>query len=1332
MVAGNFIQNMKIKILLVIVLCSSVLAAVKPSMVSFNTGVVSPFLLLRSDFSKYDSSCQTLQNMIPLSQGPVMRRPGTYFIKEVKDSSKAVRLIPFEYAKTDAYILEFGDEYIRFFRDGGQIVDSVATETLTAGSIVAHYLFNEISGKVVADDDGGTHPATATVDTSLMTTTGKINGCFDFDIYTVDIADSPNFTFSTGSATDTTFSIAGWVYVDGKDQLQVIASKWQEDIAREWRLSMDASQKLQLHLSDDSEDLSSILIAQYKLNEDAADTVVDDVNGTYQATCTTNTEDIAETGKINGALNFSSLYAAEILDNGIFSFDDTSDELFSITAWIYVTDTAANQTIISKWNTGAGVSREWQFILTATEKLGFYAADQSAGKYANVISNNVLTNGWHYVGIVYDNADTSWTAGTAANFMTLYVDGSAVGSAATTQSGYAGMEDLTGPLILGSIASDGTKEAYFADKIDNITIFDTELAAAIINSLYNSGNGTEVLAVTFPNVVATGTLSVGWHHVACTYDATGGSTAADGMILYVDGIAIAASATNNVSYLAMEDTTVHTRIGGQFSAASATQHVWRDKIDNIAIFSDVLTATEVAAMYDTEPYEIASPYDQTELFDIQYAQSADVMYLTQPDNPPQKLIRTLHNLWDIADANYVTGPFMDENTATTTLSMSAASGTITITANQDIFYSGHVGALWEIRHPRDDAKLSGNFNGASSTSSIDCEGDYSFVTHGTWTGDIYLERSKDDGQVWETVSESFVSSVNDDNMDLSSEETGVGYKYRVTADISSGAVTYNFLVFDHMHTGIIRITSYTNPTEVSATVYTELGATSTTKYWSEGYWSPYNGYPATLAFHEFRLWYGGNTNYPQTLWASKVDDYDNMTDGTDDTDALIYTIPNQNPIQWLISQSYLMIGSLGGAGRMGEQDEAMAPTIQPQYFQQTTDGCQFSQAVMAGDAILYLERGGRKIREFVYQFERDKFVSPDMTVLAEHITGDGIVEMAYQSRPDATLWCVREDGDFPSLTYNRSQEVVGWAHNVTDGDIESVAVIPGPDEDKIWFVVNRTIESETKRYIERMQPRDWGTSQSDCFFVDSGLSWDGGATVVVASATQASPCVITVSTWPTDGDGTNLADGDQVTFVVSTGMTELDGNIYTMDDANVTAKTFSLNNSSDTADIDSTSYTFLSTSGTVQRVENTFTGFSHLAGETVAVLADGVAQSTKIVSSTTTGFTISVWANKVHAGLPYTSILQTMPIVFSGPEGSVAASKKRVSNVGINFLESLGTLYGIEDDTEECFTESTLFTGWKSLGFQHGYSREASIYIEQVDPYPLIIRAIVPTVTISD
>ncbi|KKN01331.1 hypothetical protein LCGC14_1128770, partial [marine sediment metagenome] len=832
-------------------------------------------------------------------------------------------------------------------------------------------------------------------------------------------------------------------------------------------------------------------------------------------------------------------------------------------------------------------------------------------------------------------------------------------------------------------------------------------------------------------------LSEGWYFFVATYDGRGGASAHLGMKIYVDSVYV----WNNFDitipgYVQMRNTSADVLIGAIESSAGNISKFWEDKLDNIAVFDKELTVSEISDLYDTtaDAYEITTVFTEDELSGIQYVQSADTMFLVSEDRPPQKLQRSGHTDWTVASATYDNGPFLDENVATTTLTTNLATGTITITANKDLFESGHVGALWRIRHPRDDAKLSGSLAADGSSASIDCEGDYSFVTNGTWTAEVYLEKTRDNGQVWETVPESFVNSADNDNIDLSSNEPDSGYKYRVTMDNrSSGTATYAFTVFNHMHTGIVRITSYTSPTSVSAIVLSTLGASNTTtNYWSEGAWSPKNGYPETIEFHEFRLWYGGNNKYPQTLWASRVDDYEDMEEGTLDTDALIYTIPNQNPIQWLKSQTYLMIGSLGGAGRMGEQDEAMAPTVQPQFLQQTTDGCKYNQAVMAGDAILYLERGGRKIREFVYNFERDKFVSPDMTVLAEHITGDGIVEMAYQSRPDSTLWCVREDGDFPSLTYNRSQEVVGWAHNVTDGDVESVAVIPGMDEDEVWFVINRAIGTTTLRYIERMQPRDWGTSQSDCFFVDSGLTWDGGDTVVVASATQASPCVITVSTWPTDGDGNNIADGDQIKFVVAAGMTELDGNIYTMDDAVVASKTFSLNNSSNTADIDSTSYTFFSTSSTCQRFENTFTGFGHLAGETVAVLADGIAQSVKIVSSTTTGFTLSVWANKVHAGLPYTSILQTMPIVITNQEGSTAGSKKRVSNVAINFHESLGFDYGIEGDVESCFTESTLFSGWKSLGFQYGYTREANIYLESDEPLPGIIRAIIPTVTVTE
>ena len=385
---------------------------------------------------------------------------------------------------------------------------------------------------------------------------------------------------------------------------------------------------------------------------------------------------------------------------------------------------------------------------------------------------------------------------------------------------------------------------------------------------------------------------------------------------------------------------------------------------------------------------------------------------------------------------------------------------------------------------------------------------------------------------------------------------------------------------------------------------------------------------------------------------------------------------------------------------------------------------------MAGDAILYLERGGKKVREFIYNLERDQFVAPDMTILAEHITTDGIIDIAYQSKPDSILWCVLEDGNTASLTYNREQDVVAWATHSTDGDFESVAVIPGADEDEVWFFVQRVVDSNSVRYIEQMKPRDWGSTQSECFFIDSGLTYNGGDAVYITDVDQSDPALITVSSWPIDIDGDDITDGNQIEITGITGMTELNGNVYTIDDSDTVALTFTLNNSADTSDVDSTDYTAYITGGTVQRVENSFTGFDHLEGETLKVLADGRTQTDVVVDSG--DFTIGIWANMVHAGLPYTSIIETMPIVFTTQEGSVAASNKRVSDVSINFYKSLGTKYGKEGDLDECFTGTSLVTDWINRSWQHGYTREATIYLEQNKPLPLCVRAIIPTVSVTE
>ena len=94
---------------------------------SFTSGELSPRLDGRIDLEKYFSGTKTLENMVIHPHGGASRRPGTKFISEVKTSANTTRLIPFEFSTTQTYIMEFGNEYIRFFKDNGIITEAAKT-----------------------------------------------------------------------------------------------------------------------------------------------------------------------------------------------------------------------------------------------------------------------------------------------------------------------------------------------------------------------------------------------------------------------------------------------------------------------------------------------------------------------------------------------------------------------------------------------------------------------------------------------------------------------------------------------------------------------------------------------------------------------------------------------------------------------------------------------------------------------------------------------------------------------------------------------------------------------------------------------------------------------------------------------------------------------------------------------------------------------------------------------------------------------------------------------------------------------------------------------------
>jgi hypothetical protein len=147
---------------------------------------------------------------------------------------------------------------------------------------------------------------------------------------------------------------------------------------------------------------------------------------------------------------------------------------------------------------------------------------------------------------------------------------------------------------------------------------------------------------------------------------------------------------------------------------------------------------------------------------------------------------------------------------------------------------------------------------------------------------------------------------------------------------------------------------------------------------------------------------------------------------------------------------------------------------------------------------------GLKVGELTWSWEKEKYVTPDMTLLANHVSESGIAGIAYQKEPSSVLWCYTVDGDVAALTYLREQDVVGWHRHPIDGIVESMATIPGDGYNEVWAIINRTINGATVRYVEMMEKQfddDAATfalnKGLNAFFVDGGITYTGAATATI-------------------------------------------------------------------------------------------------------------------------------------------------------------------------------------------------------------------------------------------
>ena len=315
--------------------------------------------------------------------------------------------------------------------------------------------------------------------------------------------------------------------------------------------------------------------------------------------------------------------------------------------------------------------------------------------------------------------------------------------------------------------------------------------------------------------------------------------------------------------------------------------------------------------------------------------------------------------------------------------------------------------------------------------------------------------------------------------------------------------------------GNATITAFTDAQNVTITINETLSAATATASWSLGAWSDTTGYPSSVTFFEQRLVFAATTNEPQTLFFSKSGDYQNMTAGTNDNDALIYQIASNqvNNIRYMSATRVLTIGTSGGEYVLTTTNDGPVTPTNAQIRKYSNYGTANVEPVQVADVTLFLQRAKRKVREFKYagEINTSGYQATDLTILAEHITEGGMSDMTYQQEPDSIVWMIRNDGVLLGMTYRREEQVIAWhLHKIggtytgTHGSlasatyayglVESIASLPTEDsEDELYIIVKRTINGVTKRYVERMKPFDFGTTPTTAFFVDSGLTYAGSA-----------------------------------------------------------------------------------------------------------------------------------------------------------------------------------------------------------------------------------------------
>lgn len=515
--------------------------------------------------------------------------------------------------------------------------------------------------------------------------------------------------------------------------------------------------------------------------------------------------------------------------------------------------------------------------------------------------------------------------------------------------------------------------------------------------------------------------------------------------------------------------------------------------------------------------------------------------------------------------------------------------------------------------------------------------------------------------------------------------------------------------------------NYTAPTVTVATAAGGSGATFGTPVLSG------TNYPGAVSYFEQRRVFAGTVDNPQTLWMTRSGTESDLSYSlpVKDSDRIQFRVAAReaNTIRHVVPLTQLLLLTSAAEWRVSPvNSDAITPTtisVRPQSY----IGSNNVQPSIINNSLVYCAARGGHVRELGYSWQANGFVTGDLSIRAAHLFDDfQITDMCFAKAPQPLLWFVSSSGKLLGLTYIPEQQIGAWHQHDTDGAFESCTTVAEGAEDSLYVVVRRTINGQTKRYVERMFTRAFVDVQ-DAFFVDSGLTYNGtntGSTTVTVTGG---------STWGPADTLTVTASGGIYAFPATTDVgdeivvTNTDGQKYRLKILTVSSTTVA------TARVDRTLPVALRGVATTAWAwaRDSIGGLSHLEGKEVAVLGDGAVMTRKTVASGS--IALERPCTVVHVGLPYQCDLQTMPVTLN-IEAFGQGRAKNINNAFVRVYRSSGLFVGPDSSklveakmrtTEPYGSPPSLKTDEIEVMLTPSWQNSGQVYMRQADPLPLTV-----------